>query len=118
MSSSPRTESYSTLAEKNQTETALLLHHKLNELIVCKIHQSRCARGNWGPHTVNSSITILISLPNHLINLIICQLLTNGCHDMTELSGGDETIIVTIEDLVLQYQYRTHLPKINDSCEP
>jgi hypothetical protein len=52
-----------------------------------------------GIHTINSSITILISLSNHFINLIICQLLTNRCHDMAELGGGDETIVVTIKDL-------------------
>lgn len=49
--------------------------------------------------TVDSPITILISLSDHLINLIICQLLTNGCHDMTELSGRDEAVVITIENL-------------------
>jgi hypothetical protein len=50
-------------------------------------------------HTVNSSITILISLSDHLINLIIRQLLTDGCHNMTELSSRDEAVVVTVENL-------------------
>jgi hypothetical protein len=54
----------------------------------------------WGWHTVDPSITILISLSNHLINLIICQFLTNRCHDVAKLGGGDETIVITVEDLV------------------
>lgn len=49
--------------------------------------------------TVNSSITILVSLSDHLINLVICQLLSNGCHDVTELSSGDEAIVITVKDL-------------------
>jgi hypothetical protein len=49
--------------------------------------------------TVNASITILISLSDHLINLIICQLLANGCHDMAKLSSRDESVVVTIKDL-------------------
>jgi len=56
-----------------------------------------------GVCTVDSAITILISLSDHLINLIICQLLTNGCHDMTELSSGDESVVITIEDLSHQH---------------
>jgi hypothetical protein len=54
---------------------------------------------NEAEHTVDSSITILISLSDHLINLIICQLLANGCHDMTELSSRNESVVITIEDL-------------------
>jgi hypothetical protein len=57
--------------------------------------------------TVNSSITILIGLSDHLINLIIRQLLTNGCHDMTKLSSRDEAVIVTIEDLSRNSQHPT-----------
>ncbi len=50
-------------------------------------------------HTVNSSIAILIGFSDHLIDLIISQLLANGCHDMTELSRRDETIVITVENL-------------------
>lgn len=51
--------------------------------------------------TVNTSVTILISLSDHLIDLIIRQFLTNGCHDMTELSSGDEAVVITIKNLIL-----------------
>lgn len=50
--------------------------------------------------TVDSSITILISLTNHLINLVISQLLADRCHDMTKLSSGDKAIVIAVEDLV------------------
>jgi hypothetical protein len=49
--------------------------------------------------TVNSSIAVLISLSDHLVNLIISQLLANGCHDVTELGSGDEAVVITIKDL-------------------
>jgi hypothetical protein len=49
--------------------------------------------------TVDPSISILVSLSDHLIDLVISQLLSNGCHDMTEFSGRDESIVVTIKDL-------------------
>lgn len=49
--------------------------------------------------TVNSSITVLVSLSDHLINLVICQLLTDGGHNMTKLSSGNETIVVAVKDL-------------------
>jgi hypothetical protein len=70
--------------------------------------------------TIDSSITILISLSDHLIDLIICQLLANGRHDMTELSSRDEAIVITIEDLndqhplSLDFADRAHLERLSD----
>jgi hypothetical protein len=52
-----------------------------------------------GTRTVNPAIAILIGFSDHLINFIICQLLSNGCHDVAEFGSGDETVVVTIEYL-------------------
>jgi len=61
--------------------------------------------------TINSSITILIGLSDHLIDLIIRQLLTNGCHNMAKLSSRDEAVVVTIEDLSCDSQHPTFQPR-------
>ena len=50
--------------------------------------------------TVDATIAILVSLANHLINLVICELLANGCHDVTELGCRDETVVVTVKHLM------------------
>lgn len=50
-------------------------------------------------HTVNASVAVLVSLANHLIDLIISQLLADRGHDVTQLSSRDEAIVVTVEDL-------------------
>jgi hypothetical protein len=60
--------------------------------------------------TVNPSVTVLISLPDHLVDFIISQLLTNGGHDVAEFGSGDETVVVTIEDLEMMYEYT--IPRI------
>jgi hypothetical protein len=49
--------------------------------------------------TINPAITILIRLTNHLIDLIVGQLLANGGHDVTQLCSRDETVVVTVKDL-------------------
>ena len=49
--------------------------------------------------TINASIAILVGLADHLVNLVISQLLANRGHDMTELGGGDEAVVVTVENL-------------------
>jgi hypothetical protein len=53
-----------------------------------------------GVHTVDSSITVLISLPNHLIDLVVRQLLADGCHDMTKFGSRNEAVVITIKDLL------------------
>lgn len=60
----------------------LFLHHELNELVV-----------------VDPAITILIRLTDHLVNLVVGQLLADGSHDVAELSGGNEAVVVAVEDL-------------------
>uniref|UniRef100_A0A2P2LAT0 Calmodulin n=1 Tax=Rhizophora mucronata TaxID=61149 RepID=A0A2P2LAT0_RHIMU len=47
---------------------------------------------------VDLPITIHISLTDHLINFLISQLLPKICHDMTELSSGDEAILVLVKN--------------------
>jgi len=58
------------------------LHHELDELVV-----------------VDTSIAVLVGLADHLVNLIIAQLLADRGHDVAQLSGGDETVVITVEDL-------------------
>jgi hypothetical protein len=41
----------------------------------------------------------LIRLTNHLINLLIRELLTDRGHHVAKLGSGDETVVVAIEDL-------------------
>jgi len=60
----------------------LVGHHHLDELLV-----------------VDLAITIDISLADHLIDLLVGELLAEVCHDVAELGGGDETIAVLVEDL-------------------
>ena len=59
-----------------------LSHHHSDELFV-----------------VDVTITINISLSDHLIDFLISQFLTKGGHDLSELSGGDELVSISIEDL-------------------
>jgi hypothetical protein len=37
--------------------------------------------------TIDTTIPILVRLSNHLFNLFIGELLSDGSHDMTELGG-------------------------------
>ena len=56
---------------------------------------------NWWARrlTINAAITVLVSLPDHLIDLVVGQLLANGGHDVAQLSGGNEAVVVTVKDL-------------------
>jgi hypothetical protein len=49
--------------------------------------------------TVNSAVAVLISLSDHLVNLVVSQLLANRSHDVAELSGRDKTVVVAVKDL-------------------
>lgn len=49
--------------------------------------------------TVNPSVTILISLTDHLVDFVVGQLLADGGHNVTQLGGGDEAVVVAVEDL-------------------
>lgn len=52
-----------------------------------------------GGRTVDSPVPVLIGLPDHLIDLVVCQLFTDGRHHVAEFCRGDEAVVVTIEDL-------------------
>jgi hypothetical protein len=65
-----------------------------------KSHVSSCSLHlDWLRLTVDSAVTILISLSNHLIDFVVCQLLADTRHDMAELGGGDEAVVVAVEHL-------------------
>lgn len=49
--------------------------------------------------TINAPVTVLVSLADHLINLVICKLLADRGHDVAQFSGRDEAVIVTVENL-------------------
>lgn len=49
--------------------------------------------------TVNPSVTVLVGLADHLVDLVVSQLLADGGHNVTQLGGGDEAVVVTVEDL-------------------
>ncbi|KAF2653122.1 t-SNARE [Lophiostoma macrostomum CBS 122681] len=49
--------------------------------------------------TVNSPIAVLISLPDHLINLVVSQFLADRGHDMAQFGSRDIAVVVAIEHL-------------------
>ena len=55
-------------------------------------------RGGRGEHTIDPSIAILVSLPDHLIHLIISQLLSDARHDVTQFGGRNEAVVVAVEN--------------------
>ena len=57
-------------------------HHVLNELLI-----------------INGTVTVLICLINHLIDLLICQFLTELAHDSGELIAIDQTVAIAIKEL-------------------
>lgn len=68
---------------KQETRAPILLgHHHLDKLFV-----------------VDLSITIDISFADHLIDLLISELLSKVGHDVTQLGSGDESVSVLVEDL-------------------
>merc|ERR1719506_895979 len=61
---------------------SLLGHHHLHELLV-----------------VDLTISIDICLTDHLVNLLICQLLAQVGHDVTQLSSRDKPVAIAVKDL-------------------
>merc|ERR1712061_468322 len=57
-------------------------HHHLHKLLV-----------------VDLAIAVDVRFPNHLINLLVGELLTQVCHDMAQLRGTDKAIAIAIENL-------------------
>lgn len=57
----------------------------------------------WGREnrTVDSPVAVLVGLTNHLVNFVVCKLLADRGHDVTQLSRGDESVVVAVEDLVI-----------------
>jgi hypothetical protein len=49
--------------------------------------------------TINPAIAVLIRLPDHLVDLIVGELLTDAGHDMPQLGSADKAIVVAIKDL-------------------
>jgi len=49
--------------------------------------------------TINAAITILVSLTDHLVNLVVSKLLANRGHDVAQLGRRDEAVVVTIKHL-------------------
>jgi len=47
--------------------------------------------------TVDPPVSVLVSLPNHLIHLVIRQFLSNRCHNMAQFSGRDEAVVVPVK---------------------
>merc|ERR550537_1977948 len=60
----------------------LLGHHHLHELLV-----------------VDLAVAVDISLTDHLVNLLVRELLAEVRHHVAELSGGDEAVAVLVEHL-------------------
>jgi hypothetical protein len=80
--------------------SSLLLHHELDKLVVCwPGQQSFWKQRSMCSPTINAAITVGVGLPDHLIDLIISKLLADRGHDVAQLGGGDEAVVVTVEDL-------------------
>ena len=60
----------------------LLGHHHLDKLLV-----------------VDLTVAVDVGLPDHLVDLLVGELLPKVGHDVTELGGGDEAVAVLVEDL-------------------
>lgn len=55
-----------------------------------------------GKPTVDTPVTVLVGLADHLVHLVVRQLLANRGHDVAQLGRRDEAVIVTIKDLVAE----------------
>lgn len=54
-----------------------------------------------GKLTVNAPVAVLVGLTDHLVNLVIGQLLADRRHDMTKLGRRNEAVVVTVKDLAI-----------------
>merc|ERR1712107_5922 len=61
-------------------------------------------KGSLGTHhlhkffIVDLTIPVNVCLPDHLINLLVCQFFTEVCHHMAQLSSTNETIAIFIKN--------------------
>merc|ERR1711943_154737 len=69
-------------SNKPQRKFGSLSHHHLDELLV-----------------IDLPVTIDVSLPNHLVDLLVGQLLAQIGHNVTQFRRTDESVPVTIEHL-------------------
>ena len=49
--------------------------------------------------TVDTPIAVLVGLADHLVNLVVSQLLADRGHDVAKLGRRDEAVVITVEDL-------------------
>lgn len=49
--------------------------------------------------TVDAAVSVLVSLSDHLVDLVVGQLLADRGHDVAQLGSGDESVVVAVEDL-------------------
>ncbi|GET86347.1 calmodulin, putative [Leishmania tarentolae] len=66
--------------EEGRWYDALLAHHHLHKLLV-----------------VDLTVAIHVGLADHLVHLLVCQLLAEVGHDVAQLRGGDEAVAVLVE---------------------
>jgi hypothetical protein len=62
-------------------------------------------------HTVNATIAVLIGLPDHLVDLLVRELLADRGHDVAEFGCGDEAVVVAVKDLFVELVLMVNLPK-------
>mmetsp|Transcript_13213 Transcript_13213/g.38315 ORF Transcript_13213/g.38315 Transcript_13213/m.38315 type:complete len:208 (-) Transcript_13213:304-927(-) len=72
----------------NSYEKYLLLDHHLDKLVI-----------------VDLTITVKVGLLDHFLDLFLCELLTKVGHDVSQFSGGDESISVLVENLESFHQF-------------
>ncbi len=71
--------------QRGKGRSHLVVHHHLHELLV-----------------VDLPVTVHIGLANHLVDLLVCQLLAEVGHDMAKLSRRNEAVAVLVEDLEIE----------------
>lgn len=48
---------------------------------------------------VHPSVTVGIGFADHVVDLLVAQILAQGDHDLPNLGWGDVTVVVLVEDL-------------------
>ena len=84
---------------------SLLLHHELHELVVCSRLVESCGGAisePWQKRTIDAAVAILVSLADHLVDLVVRELLADRCHNVAELSRRDEAVVVAVEHLKMR----------------
>lgn len=58
--------------------------------------------------TVDAAVAVLVGFTDHLIYLVVGELLADRGHDVTELGRRNKAVVVTIEDL---YEWLAGTPR-------